>query len=372
MEGAPAPKRILMTADTLGGVWTYALELSQALGEHGIEVALAAMGELLTGPQRKAARKIPNLTVFESDFKLEWMRDPWSDLERAGAWLLRLEEEFRPDLAHLNGFVHGALPWRVPKLVVGHSCVLSWWLAVREKNVPACWDRYREEVSRGLGAADLVVAPSRAMLDSLLYHYEGIRAARVIPNGRTAGLFSCGPKEPFVFAAGRVWDEAKNILALERVAPRLPWPVYVAGGIRHPEGGSVACRCLRLLGPLCQDLLSGWYARASIYALPARYEPYGLTVLEAALAGCALVLGDTRSLRETWSGAAIFVPPDDKKALEDALKFMITSEARRKGYMIRARARALDYSASRMAGAYLEAYRDLMKKNACHKDAEPQ
>ena len=31
---------------------------------------------------------------------------------------------------------------------------------------------------------------------------------------------------------------------------------------------------------------------ASIYALPARYEPFGLSILEAALSGCALVLGD--------------------------------------------------------------------------------
>ncbi len=33
--------------------------------------------------------------------------------------------------------------------------------------------------------------------------------------------------------------------------------------------------------------------------LPARYEPFGLSVLEAALSGCALVLGDIPSLRES-------------------------------------------------------------------------
>ena len=39
-----------------------------------------------------------------------------------------------------------------------------------------------------------------------------------------------------------------------------------------------------------------WFARAGIYALPAVYEPFGLSVLEAALSGCALVLGDIPSL----------------------------------------------------------------------------
>jgi hypothetical protein len=29
------PKRILMTTDTVGGVWSYSLELARALGEYG-------------------------------------------------------------------------------------------------------------------------------------------------------------------------------------------------------------------------------------------------------------------------------------------------------------------------------------------------
>ncbi|MEB3829625.1 glycosyltransferase [Phormidium sp. CCY1219] len=56
--------------------------------------------------------------------------------------------------------------------------------------------------------------------------------------------------------------------------------------------------------------LSHWYARAAIYAFPARYEPFGLSVLEAALSGCALVLGDIPRLREMWGDAAVFANPD--------------------------------------------------------------
>ena len=40
------PRRILMTADTIGGVWSYALELAQGLARHGVEVALATMGRV--------------------------------------------------------------------------------------------------------------------------------------------------------------------------------------------------------------------------------------------------------------------------------------------------------------------------------------
>ena len=36
---------------------------------------------------------------------------------------------------------------------------------------------------------------------------------------------------------------------------------------------------------------SSQLSAASVYVLPAKYEPFGLSVLEAALSGCALVLG---------------------------------------------------------------------------------
>src|ERR1041384_5191725 len=96
--------RVLMTADTVGGVWTYALELSRALGELGIEVALATMGAPLSIDQWAEARALPGVRVFESDFKLEWMADPWNDVARAGEWLLDLERQLQPDFVHLNSF----------------------------------------------------------------------------------------------------------------------------------------------------------------------------------------------------------------------------------------------------------------------------
>src|SRR5436190_23853133 len=40
----PLPQRVLMTADTVGGVWTYALELARVLCEQEVEITLATMG----------------------------------------------------------------------------------------------------------------------------------------------------------------------------------------------------------------------------------------------------------------------------------------------------------------------------------------
>jgi len=101
------------------------------LGENGIEVALATMGPPPSAEQQSDVTALAAVELFQSAFRLEWMEDPWIDLRRAGEWLLGLEERVRPDLIHLNSFAHGDLPWRAPTVVVGHSCVLSWWEAVK-------------------------------------------------------------------------------------------------------------------------------------------------------------------------------------------------------------------------------------------------
>jgi glycogen(starch) synthase len=349
-------RRVLMTADTVGGVWTYALELCRALGRHRVEVALATLGRPLDPNQAAEAAGLPGLQIHESGYRLEWMSEPWHDVDASGAWLLDLERRIEPDVVHLNGYAHGSLPFAAPVLVVGHSCVLSWWRAVKGVAAPLDWAPYYERVAGGLRAADLVVTPTAAMLRWLEDLYAPLQHTRVIHNSRRRELFPPRTKEPFVLTAGRLWDEAKNVGALARVAPRLPWPVLVAGDRQAPEGKAQRLENLHPLGRLAPTELAAWFGRASIYAMPARYEPFGLSVLEAALAGCALVLGDVESLRELWDGCALFVPPDDADALEEALSRLIRDAAQRGRLAERARRRALDFTPERMAEEYLQAY----------------
>jgi len=350
------PRRVLMTADAVGGVWTFALELARGFLPYGIEVMLATMGQLPTPEQRREAADLDNVTLFESSYRLEWMEDPWDDVRRAGAWLMSLVERLAPDLVHLNGYAHGALPWRAPRLVTAHSCVLSWWTEVKQSELPPHLYRYRHEVAQGLAAADLVTAPTHAMLKSLENNYLVLPRVRVIPNARRPDLFYPVAKEAYVLSVGRIWDEAKNLAALAEVAPYLPWPVYLAGDQAHPEGGVAELENVTLLGRLSGRKLAGWFERGSIYALPARYEPFGLSVLEAALCGCALVLGDIPSLRELWDNAALFVPPDDHTALIQALRYLCSDHNYRSSLAQQARRRSDRFSPTVMAAQYLEAY----------------
>lgn len=359
--------KLLMTADTVGGVWTYALELARALAPHGVEIALATMGKRLTPEQRAQIVQLHNVTLHESEYKLEWMENPWRDVDNAGEWLLAIERRCAPDLIHLNGYAHAAFPWRAPKVVVCHSCVLSWWLAVHCKPAPVAeWSRYRDRVRQGLLAADYVVAPTRAMLQSIEKLYGlTTHAIAVISNARELSRFTPADKTSFIFSAGRVWDPAKNIAALERIAAGLSWPVFVAGDEAQPEANSQrASRTspLRALGFLPTERIARWMSRASIYCLPACYEPFGLSVLEAALSGCALVLGDIPSLRENWDGAAVFVDPADHQQLSMSLKQLIANENLRDKYADRARSRALQFTPTRMAAKYLSIYQSLLTR----------
>ena len=338
---------VLMTADTVGGVWTYAMELTRALPD--VQFTLATMGRKPSDGQRGEVP--PNVTLAESEYKLEWQDDPWQDVDAAGQWLLDLESRTKPDIVHLNGYAHGALPFRAPKIVVAHSCVLSWWRAVKDDDAPPQWNTYRQRVEQGLRGAKVVAAPSAWMLAALDEHYRIPVARRLIYNGRSFTPDSGHGHRAYVFAAGRLWDEAKNLRAVVAAAPSIDWPVRIAG-----DGGSDAPN-VRYLGWLEPHALSRAYGESAIYLFPALYEPFGLSVLEAALSGCALILGDIPSLREIWRDAAIFVPPRDPATIARVTNEVIANGEFRHELSLRAQQRALEYTVERMAHRYRETYK---------------
>ena len=356
---------ILLTADPIGGVWNYALELCRSLQSSRARVALATLGRELQPEQRAEVARLGNVTLYESSFRLEWMPEPWEDLERAADWLLSLERRLNPDVVHLNHLVHADLPWRAPVLSAGHSCVWSWYAAVRGMPAGQDWALYRERVTASLRAARCVVAPTFTMLSQLERYYGPFQDSRVVTNARNSGLFEPGRKERLILCAGRLWDEAKNVAAVTAVASQLKAPVALAGEIVGPHGTTAALSGVRVLGPLATDALADWYGKAAIYVLPARYEPFGLTALEAALSGCALVLGDIPSLREVWGDAARYVGPDDHRSLAATVNELLEDDASRRLMGARAMARARLFSPDRFARSYLQIYEHLRCDSRC-------
>ncbi len=356
------PRRILITADAVGGVWNYALELARSFAPEGVQFLLATMGPRPSAEQREEAARVPSVSLVESDYRLEWMDDPWAEVDAASDWVLSLAADFAPDLIHLNGFCHAGLEWPAPVLVVAHSCVVSWWQAVRGSEPPPRYDEYRRRVAAGLAAADRIVAPTAAMLGSLSENYGRNLRGTVIPNGRDPTGFTISEKDPKILAIGRAWDAAKNIFALEDAAAQLTWRAYLAGDVTAPEGASVTLSHLHPLGRVSSAGVAQQLATTAIFCSPARYEPFGLAALEAAFAGCALVLGDIPSLREVWGDAALFVPPENATALAAILQRLASDDPYREEFAGRARARARQFTLERMHARYRALYASLVPR----------
>ncbi len=304
--------RILVTTDAVGGVWRYSIELAAALAERGVGIVLASLGPAASPAQRAEAEAIPGLALVETGLALDWTAPDAASLAASTAALHTLATRSRVRSAHLHApALVGDAPWPIPLVVVAHSCVATWWRAVRDGELPPDLAWRAAATGEGLRRASVSVAPSRAFAEALRAEY-GVERIRVIHNGRRP-VPDTALVTRAVLAAGRLWDEGKGMAALDRAAAGLGAPVRAAGPVQGP-GGSVAFANLELLGALDEAGMARARSAATVFAAPARYEPFGLAVLEAAQAGQALVLSDIPVFRELWDGAALFASGDSLAA----------------------------------------------------------
>jgi glycosyltransferase involved in cell wall biosynthesis len=359
---------VLMTADTIGGVWTYTRELVTQLSRKGVRITLVSFGEIPSLAQSEWLEGLTGVAYHPTAFRLEWMQDAQSDLEQSADFLMSLIDESKPDLLHLNQFFYGNLDCDLPRLVVAHSDVVSWWIAVHGAEPPDSeWIRqYRPNVRAGLCGADLVVAPTRWMLDQLCRHYGEPKRKTVVHNGRDPHLFSdTAQKQDWAISVGRLWDAGKQATLLLR--DDLPLRTILVGPEQSPEGVIAAAKSmgrlpkLEMFGPQSESQLRQLFATASIYVATSRYEPFGLAPLEAALSRCALVVNDVPSFRELWGEDAIYFKRNDPFSLVLTIQELASNPSRRSHYAERVLVRArTQFNSARMAEDYLQLYRSLV------------
>jgi glycosyltransferase involved in cell wall biosynthesis len=361
---------ILVTADTVGGVWTYAQEFVAGLLRRGIEVTLVSFGEMPELSQMRWTEGLRGLDFRPTPFRLEWMQDAASDIDDSSEYLLNIIRETEPDLLHFSQYCYGSLPVDVPKIITAHSDVVSWWHVVHGEDPPVSdWTRwYRETVSNGLRGADAVVAPSRWMLSQIEEIYGAPRTSTVIYNGRSPQHFNAhAEKQDRVVSIGRLWDEAKQVSLLAECG--LACPVTIAGSRESPEQLRSKVGAFRhsieLRDKLSCSQVRSLLADASIYAATSCYEPFGLAPLEAALSRCALVANDIPSFRELWGPTAVYFPTNDADGLRAAVEELRSDPLLRRHYSELAyqRARRL-FSADAMVDEHLALYRSLVPERS--------
>ena len=320
-------RRVLLTADAVGGVWQYTVELATSLRALGWEPVVALLGPPAEVGHRTIATAA-GIRLIETGLPLDWLAADARAVTAAGAVLARLARAEGVDIIQLNqpafaaGFDTG-----VPLVVAIHSCVATWWDAVRGGELPGDLSWQAQLTARGLQRADAVVAPSAAFARAVDARY-GV-TPQVVHNGRSPSPAMLGPQRDVALTAGRLWDAGKDIATLDRAAARLAVRVEAAGSLAGPHGATVAPVHLRPLGRLDDAALAARLAARPVFVSTARYEPFGLGVLEAALAGCALVLSDIATFRELWGEAATFVAPGDDAGFAAAIDAFILAPASR-------------------------------------------
>jgi glycosyltransferase involved in cell wall biosynthesis len=357
MNHAILPSRVLMTLDAVGGVWRYAMDLAKGLTGRGIDVVFAGFGPRPDEAKLRETLAIGNLVWL--DAPLDWMASQSGELVQIPSLLQDLVARHEIDLVHLNLPSQAAnLELSVPIVAASHSCVVTWFAGVRNAAVPDDWAWQRRLNAAGFERADVVLAPSRSHAVMLETSYGPIPALQVVHNASALDIApaSKAQKEPFVFAAGRWWDEGKNGAVLDAAAGRINWPLVLAGSAQGPNGQSTAFVHADHRGELGHRQTMDLMHRAAIVVSPSIYEPFGLAALEAARLGAALVLADIPTYRELWEDCALFADPHRPEAFAAAINRLSQDADLRTRMQNRARERSHHFTLKRQTDEICRVY----------------
>lgn len=175
------------------------------------------------------------------------------------------------------------------------------------------------------------------------------------------------PGEPFVFYPANFWDH-KNHRGLVQALRHL-----------RQRGRAIPCVCTgsrlgreeewrRLVedagvGDLMHHLghrrraeISWLYQHARALVFPSLFEGFGIPVVEAMHAGCAVACSRTTSLPEVVGEAGRYFDPTDPAAIAEAIAELWDDERRRTELARRGRSRAEAFSATRLVAGHRQAF----------------
>ena len=301
----------------IGGSERHLLTLLPALAERGLDVAFVGLDD----PSWDAAD-------FYDALRVPALRLP-SPRDVDPALVARLVRDLRADVVHTH-LVHADLYGGIAAAVRGSRLV-----STKHNDDPFRLGPFRF-VERGLcRLADRVVTITDA-LGRFTVERVGIPAEKVetihyglddLPEPWGENPPDAVPADARVLLAVSRLTQQKGVdLAVQALASLPEDTVLVVLG-EGPERAALE-RLARELGVDRRVFLLGrlpdvaaWLRRASVFVHPARWEGFGLAVLEAMLAGLPVVATNVSSLPELVvdGGTGLLVAPDDPAALGSAI-----------------------------------------------------
>lgn len=358
-EKALVPLRVLMALDTIGGVWRFGLDLARALAPRNVSFVFVTLGPAPTEVQRQEAEALGKLVHLP--LPLDWLAASENELSDVPSRIAETAAQHEVDLIQLNMPTQAAgLETDKPIIVMSHSCVPTWFQAVRKTAPPEDREWHVRLNRKGISRADVVLVPSRSHGELMVATYGQIRNLRVVHEATGAALHAAdrAAREGIV-AVGRWWDEAKNGVVLDAAAGLMSSTLTMVGNTTGPNGESFTIRNAVPAGPLAHADTLALVGKAEAFVSSSLYEPFGLAVLEAAACRTPLILADIPAYRELWDGGALFVPPCEPAAYAEAVEKLRQERQLREILAQLASNRATRFTPARQATAMRAVYDSL-------------
>ena len=87
---------------------------------------------------------------------------------------------------------------------------------------------------------------------------------------------------------------------------------------------------VHITGYIPDELIAPYYRQAALFVLPSKFEPFGMTALEARACGTPVIASNLGGIKENFTSGkdGILVDPSNKEALSDAIIELLDNPAR--------------------------------------------
>jgi len=356
---------ISSAALSIAGTTTYVRGLASSLAEQQWCELVAVSHRFRIGRHHRWLRK-PETLFFE----FIWL--PFL--------LPRIASRKRSDIVHLP-VPYAAPRFKVPMVVTIHDCCI---FRRRKDFTPWMRLRYYRAIPRAVRSADAIIAVSDFTREEILNLFPDVSPDKIatVYSGLSPDVWTIGEENveavlreygitpPFALMVGTI-EPRKNIygvieaLSLKSQLSRLR--LVIAGSlgwgrvdvVGHAEKFGVADR-VHVLGYAPREKLLQLYSAAEMLVYPSFCEGFGYPVLEAMARGCPVITSCCASLPEISGRAAILVPPDDPKAIADAMVRLHRDQKLREELRYRGREHASRFTWERACSSLETIYRRLV------------
>lgn len=166
---------------------------------------------------------------------------------------------------------------------------------------------------------------------------------------------------PYLLTVGTRWPR-KNLNLAIKAAEHLPETFPHLLAVTGKAGWGEEANGARTVttGYVDDELLSALYSGAEVYLAPAKYEGFGITLLEAFRCGCPVLASDIPAHREVGGDAARYAPDDDQPAWTAAMSDLLAHPSERERLTAAGLEREPHFTWKRAAEQTEAAYRELL------------